>query len=48
MNATNDKIMLDTDISKIITIGILNDDYLKSNLTDLDYESENKYEIDED
>ena len=47
MNATNDKIMLDTDISKIITIGILNDDYLKSNLTDLDYESENKSEIDE-
>lgn len=48
MNATNDRILLDTDISKIITIGILNDDYLKSNLTDLDYESENKYEIDED
>jgi len=48
MNATNDRIMLDTDISKIITIGILNDDYLKSNLTDLDYESENKSEIDED
>ena len=47
MNATNDRIMLDTDISKIITIGILNDDYLKSNLTDLDYESENKSEIDE-
>lgn len=48
MNATNDRIMLDTDISKIITIGILNDDYLKSNLTDLDYESENKSEINED
>ncbi|MGC1630514.1 MAG: Kiwa anti-phage protein KwaB-like domain-containing protein, partial [Gelidibacter sp.] len=48
MNVTNDRIMLDTDISKIITIGILNDDYLKSNLTDLDYESENKSEIDED
>lgn len=48
MNANNDRIMLDTDISKIITIGILNDDYLKSNLTDLDYESENKSEIDED
>jgi hypothetical protein len=48
MNSTNDRIMLDTDISKIITIGILNDDYLKSNLTDLDYESENKSEIDED
>jgi hypothetical protein len=48
MNATNDRIMLDTDISKIITIGILNDDYLKSNLTNLDYESENKSEIDED
>ena len=48
MNATNDRIMLDTDISKIITIGILNDDYLKSNLTDLDYESENKSEIDEE
>ncbi|MTH14151.1 anti-phage protein KwaB [Flavobacterium sp. LC2016-01] len=47
MNITNDRIMLDTDISKIITIGILNDDYLKSNLTDLDYESENKSEIEE-
>lgn len=47
MNATNDRIMLDTDISKIITIGILNDVYLKSNLTELDYESENKSEIDE-
>lgn len=47
MNITNDRIMLDTDISKIITIGILNDDYLRSNLTDLDYESENKNEIDE-
>lgn len=47
LNATNDRILLDTDISKIITIGILNDDYLKSNLTDLDYESENKSEIDE-
>lgn len=45
LNATNDRILLDTDISKIITIGILNDDYLKSNLTDLDYESENKSEI---
>ncbi len=47
LNQTNDRILLDTDISKIITIGILNDDYLKSNLTDLDYESENKSEIDE-
>lgn len=38
----NEQIVLDTDISKIITIGILNDDYLKSNLTDLNYESEKK------
>lgn len=44
-NENRNKILLDTDISKIITIGILNDDYLKSNLTDLDYESENKAEI---
>ena len=28
-----------------MTIGILNDDYLKSNLTDLDYESERKAEF---
>lgn len=41
-NQAGDKISLDTDISKVIAIGILNDDYLKSNLTDLDYESENK------
>ncbi len=47
INEANDRILLDTDISKIITIGILNDDYLKSNLTDLDYESESKSEIDE-
>jgi hypothetical protein len=47
LDATNNRILLDTDISKIITIGILNDDYLKSNLTDLDYESENKSEIEE-
>lgn len=47
INETNDRIILDTDISKIITIGILNDDYLKSNLTELDYESENKSEFDE-
>lgn len=39
------QIKLDTKISKIITIGILNDDYLKSNLTDLDYESERKSEF---
>lgn len=44
-NTTADKISLDTDISKVIAIGILNDDYLKSNLTDLDYESENKLTI---
>lgn len=44
-NETGDKISLDTDISKIIAIGILNDDYLKSNLTELDYESENKLTI---
>jgi hypothetical protein len=37
-----DRIVLDTDVSKVITIGILNDDYLKSNLTNLDYESEQK------
>lgn len=48
LNEDNDRIFLDTDVSKIIIIGILNDDYLKSNLTDLDYESENKSEIDED
>ncbi|MDH5365697.1 MAG: DUF4868 domain-containing protein [Cyclobacteriaceae bacterium] len=45
-NGNGDKIVLDTDVSKVITIGILNDDYLKSNLTDLDYESEKKAEID--
>jgi hypothetical protein len=44
-NENGDKIMLDTDVSKVITIGILNDDYLKSNLTDLDYESERKEEF---
>lgn len=44
-NDAGDKISLDTDISKVIAIGILNDDYLKSNLTDLDYESENKLTI---
>ncbi|ANF52769.1 hypothetical protein A0O34_20615 [Chryseobacterium glaciei] len=42
LNSTSDKIVLDTDVSKVIVIGIFNDDYLKSNLTDLDYESENK------
>lgn len=45
LNANGDKISLDTDISKVIAIGILNDDFLKSNLTDLDYESENKLTI---
>jgi len=40
-----EKIMLDTDVSKVVTIGILNDDYLKSNLTNLDYESERKEEF---
>lgn len=45
LNATGDKIILDTDISKVIAIGILNDDFLKSNLTDLDYESESKLKI---
>lgn len=44
-NENGDKISLDTDVSKVITIGILNDDYLKSNLTDLDYESERKEEF---
>lgn len=47
-NQAGDKISLDTDISKIIAIGILNDDYLKSNLTDLDYESENKLSLPEE
>ncbi|MDQ0640119.1 hypothetical protein QF042_003684 [Pedobacter sp. W3I1] len=45
LNAAGDKILLDTDVSKVITIGILNDDYLKSNLTELDYESESKLTI---
>lgn len=45
LNAARDKILLDTDVSKVITIGILNDDYLKSNLTELDYESESKFTI---
>jgi len=40
-----EKIQLDTDVSKVVTIGILNDDYLKSNLTELDYESERKAEF---
>ncbi len=46
----NDRIFLDTDVSKILTIGILNDDFLKSNLTDIDYESERKaeFKIDEE
>lgn len=49
LNEAGDKILLDTDVSKAITIGILNDDYLKSNLTELDYESESKLTItDED
>lgn len=41
-NETKDKIKLDTKTSKEKVIGILNDDFLKSNLTDLDYESESK------
>jgi len=41
----DEQINLDTDVSKVITIGILNDDYLKSHLTDLDYESERKEEF---
>jgi hypothetical protein len=45
INDNGDRIVLDTDVSKAITIGILNDDYLKSNLTDLDYESEKKAEF---
>ncbi len=45
LNDNRDKILLDTDVSKVLVIGILNDDYLKSNLTNLDYESENKSEI---
>ena len=47
-NENGDKITLDTDVSKVITIGILNDDYLKSNLTDLDYESKKKEEFTDD
>jgi hypothetical protein len=47
-NENGDKINLDTDVSKVITIGILNDDYLKSNLTELDYESEQKEEFTDD
>lgn len=39
------KINLDTDVSKALIIGVLNDDYLKSNLTDLDYETERKKEF---
>lgn len=45
LNVTGDRILLDTEVSKVITIGILNDDYLKSNLTELDYESESKLTI---
>ncbi len=45
LNDNRDKILLDTDVSKVLVIGILNDDYLKSNLTNLYYESENKSEI---
>lgn len=48
LNEAGDKISLDTDISKVIAIGILNDDFLKSNLTDLDYESENKLTINDE
>ncbi|RZJ77342.1 MAG: DUF4868 domain-containing protein, partial [Flavobacterium sp.] len=48
LNADGDKILLDTDVSKVITIGILNDDYLKSNLTELDYESESKLTIEDE
>jgi len=44
-NDNGDRIVLDTDVSKAIIIGILNDDYLKSNLTNLDYESEKKAEF---
>ncbi len=44
----NQQIVLDTDVSKIVTIGILNDDFLKSNLTDLDYESEKKSSLAEE
>ncbi|MFT3796587.1 anti-phage protein KwaB [Flavobacterium sp.] len=44
----NNTIVLDTDVSKVLTIGILNDDFLKSHLTDLDYESEKKSEIHEE
>lgn len=48
LNEEGNRITLDTDVSKVITIGILNDDYLKSNLTDLDYESERKEEFTDD
>ncbi len=38
-------INLDTEVSKILLIGVLNDDYLKSNLTDIDYETDRKREF---
>ena len=41
-NETEDKIKLDTKTSKEKVIGVLNDDILKSNLTNVDYESESK------
>jgi hypothetical protein len=48
-NDDTGQINLDTDVSKALVIGVLNDDYLKSNLTNLDYETEIKREfIDEE
>ncbi|WP_313599313.1 anti-phage protein KwaB [Epilithonimonas vandammei] len=45
LNNSGERIVLDTDVSKVHMIGILNDDFLKSNLTDIDYESERKAEL---
>lgn len=45
LNDSGERIILDTDVSKVHMIGILNDDFLKSNLTDIDYESERKEEL---
>ena len=44
-NEVSGQINLDTEVSKALVIGVLNDDYLKSNLTNLDYETERKKEF---
>jgi hypothetical protein len=46
--APSGKIMLDTDVSKISMINILNDAYVKSQLTGIDYEAESKAEMKEE